>query len=603
MGRRIWIGVLFCTLSYLYLFPGSQAMLTGRTDTVLGDDTDSSAAPYHYNLILKTWDQYPKNMLYGAVYHPGANPDGGVALWYTWFERWSVVLLAEFVPLEQISVAFTFFIFVLNALLMYALSRYMQWNRNLSIAASIAWAFCCYTRARAKVHMGLAATFFLPAIFLGVLLVAKGKSWRSLAAAAGLFFLAASSSQYFIIMSAILSPLFIWFFVQQEGVKANLSKSFLRLLIAAMPAIGFLAFSRLVPIPPDAKMSVADALPKTGETKDGQVHPFLTWFAARPIDYITGDVGIGPADINPLKGMLNRYVYNNFDNSNPHERANGIRWLILGVVIWVAATLLNGRVPWDMTTKQSFMFFFVFAGVTFWLSLAPDIPSTNLGLSYFLSQLVPQFRVPSRAGVFVHFSMIVIMGTALNYLLTKPRDKKTNFQMPKVLTWLLRPGVLPVLMLLEFPPFVQSMPMAPMRPPIQSLVDSQGRCGTGMYFPYVGNSWGLAEFYHFLQQMRNSDCLLLNNVENPEFKDWMRSRFPVHEKFFEALQTNNPQIGNAFEKLVRCTPMSWLVFDQRVPEGWRQSFCQRLGWQLNTSLTCVAGDQSAAFQQLPHRCL
>lgn len=608
--RRILLFLAIAALTFFYLHPGGEALFKGRTDTVMSDDTDPSTLPYFYDGLLETWKDHKSWFFYGSVYNEGRTPDGAWAFWAPWLERFVVPFMGYFFPVEQLTTAFVFTLLMLNFFAMYALCRFMSWPRWLSLGLSLSWAFCAFTRARAKVHGALAGTFHIPLIFLGLLLLARGKTWRSLVGAILLFLFTVSTAHYYIVTSAFLAPFFLIFYFLQEDVRADLKRASLRLMIALAPTVAFLSYNYLKPLPSGAKVTSQGAIPKGGETKDGSVHPFLSMFAARPIDYLAGDIAMGPSDINPLRGALNTYILTHLDNSNPHERANGIRWIILFIAGFAIVLFFQKRFAQDGPTRLLMWFFITFAAFTFWLSLPPDIPFAKAGPSYWLYSLMNQVRVSSRAGIWVHFSLLFISGLFLYemHLRRNPiRQKgKTKAQegapVPKVVRWLLVPAVLPAIVLLELPPFMQDMPMAPVRPRIASLQKGKGECGAGMYFPYVGPTWQLREHYHFIQQMRGSDCIMLNNALEPSRADWLLRRFALHPQVLEAIQQNDIRLLNSLESAARCIPMTWLYFDERVPQAWREAACRRLGWNLNADNTCTSSQLNQPMSRLPEQC-
>src|SRR5262249_8595216 len=160
------------------------------------DGTDPASLPYAYDMLLQTWEKNPSRFLYGAVYSEQGDPERGSAYWLPWNERWTLVLTSYFLNLEQIPTAFSALLLLLNALIMYALARFVSWPRTVASGIAMAWAFCAYTRARAKVHMALVGYYHLPAIFLSLLLVARGRSKRSLTLAAAGFLLSGTVAHF-----------------------------------------------------------------------------------------------------------------------------------------------------------------------------------------------------------------------------------------------------------------------------------------------------------------------------------------------------------------------------------------------------------------------
>lgn len=581
-------------LTYAYLYPGSEALFEQRTDTVMSDDTDGATLTFAYDALIRTFHAHPERFFYGTVYAEGLNPERGIAMWMSWNERWLVVAASYFFPLEQLSTAMVFALLMLNALAMYLLGRFLRWNWSISLGLAIGWAFCAFTRARAKVHMSMAGTYHLPLIFLGLFLVARGKGWRSMVAAALAFLLAMTVIHYFIVTTLFLSPLFLLFIAMQPEFRANWKRVSLRLIVAILPALCFLAFNFKFPVPADAKMSREESFPTGGEFEEGKTHPFLLMFAARPLDYLGGDISLQyeSKDPNPLREQINAHILETLGNGNPHERTNGIRWLVIILSIGTLVYLLRGRFKDDRARQLNIGFFFLFATVTFWLSLSPDFPFPGWGLSNLLHSLVSQVRVPSRAGINVHFALLMITGFFLSSQIRWRR-------------WLQMPGVFPLLMIVGYPPLVQNIPMAPLRPVYKELQRSEGSCGAGFYFPYINFYHQTQQLYWFVQQMRGSDCGILNQFQTPKRLLYMAQKFPARPEYLQQLNTDTQvreQTERELERLARCIPLTWLVFDPATPLSWREQMCRRLGWTLNPDLTCIAPDKGAPLQRLPDAC-
>lgn len=587
---------LFFVLTYVYLLPGSEVMLEGRTDVVMSDDTDPAALPYMYDQLIQTWKKAPSRFFYGSVYVDNMDPGKGMAYWMSWSERFTMLMASLFFPVEQISTAVVFVMLLLNALSMFALARFLGWNIWLSLGAAIAWAFNPFTRARATVHMAMAGIYHLPLIVLALLLVARGKSWRSTALAAAALVLACTVNHYFVVTAAFLSPFFLLFLFFQPESRAKPKRVAKRLALAVLPAVFFLGFGFTHPVPADAPLNATQAMPRTGETADGSVHPFLTTYAARPIDYLAGDLSLaqGPRDLNPLRGSLNEYILSHLDNSNPHERSNGIRWTLL----LLAALALLSTVRRKSSLRIHLLWLFALTAFGFWLSLSPQSPVPALSPSYWLQSLVSQVRVPSRAGVIVHFAILLIVGMWLTATEAKGKWDRWD-RWHRYLLW---PAVFPLLMLLDYPPLVQDVPMAKVRPAYQELQRPKGACGVGMYFPFANHYYGSVLFYAALQQLRGTDCTILNSTTDPVQLQLLTERFPPVIGFIEALDKNFV-IVDQMQRLARCVPLSWIAFDPVVPAGWRERLCRQLGWRMHPDLTCVSPSKGRSLERSAHECL
>ncbi|MEK7356277.1 MAG: hypothetical protein AAB250_07495, partial [Bdellovibrionota bacterium] len=193
---NVGLAVILISLTYFYLYPGSQAIVDGRIDTMISDGTDPAPLPYAYDQMVQTWHEKPHRLFFGAVHIDAADPQYGANFWFPWNERLAVILGSYFFPIEQLYGVMLFGLLLMNALCMYLLGRYLGWARTISFGLALAWGFSCYTRARAKVHGSLAGIYHLPLIFLGLYLVVRGRSKRSLALAALALLGAATVAHY-----------------------------------------------------------------------------------------------------------------------------------------------------------------------------------------------------------------------------------------------------------------------------------------------------------------------------------------------------------------------------------------------------------------------
>lgn len=580
--------VVLVGLTFAYLYPGSLALVEGRTDLVMSDGTDPAALPYAYDQLQQVWKKNPANFFYGTVYSESGDPERGSAFWMPWNERWIALLASYIFPIEQVSTAFIFCLFLFNFGAMYALGRYLRWPWVVSAALAIAWAFNCYTRARAKVHGALVGTYHLPLIFLGLFLVARGKGKGSIAVAALCFLFAGTVAHYYLATCVFISPLFLAFLFLQPESRKQTKKILLRFVTAIVPLILFLGFNFVFSIPPGAK--ITDSESKNSEWIQGQEDPFLDIFYAHPIDYLAGDIALEQpiSDINPLRKWVGENILSSLGRSNSHERTNGIRWSILILAGIAFYYLVSGKLKKDSQTKWTLAFLFVFALFCMWLSSSPDFPTYRSGASYWLYSVFYKLRVASRAGIMVHFSLLLIVGIFLA-------------SQAKQLRRLLVPGVLLSVMVLDYFP-LQRIPTSPILPAYQSLNRSHGDCGPGMIFPYITAFYTPGLSYYFSQRLRGSDCVPLNSFTNIKRVQHMLNLFPPVPDFIQRLPSL-PQVQTNIEKLAECVPLNWIAFDQSVPAGFASEICRKLNWDLNPDGTCIAKNRSRPLVNYPDKCL
>lgn len=593
MKRNLLLTAFVLLMTYLYFYPGLNPMLSGASNPVMSDGSDPAALPYVYQQVIDVWKTNPLHMFYGAVYSDTWDPEKGTAIWTPWSERWVAVLGSYLVPVEQISTLLVVILALVNFFTLYFLCRYLKWNEWISIGLAICWSFNAFTRARAKVHMSMTGIYHVPLIFLGLLLIVRGKSWKSVAGAAACFLIAGTTTHYFIITSAFLSPFFLIYLLLQPNFLNEWKWRLLCSIVSVVPVVFFLGFNFLHPIPEGTRMSLQDSVPKTGDRIEGRMHPFLYYYSAEPIDYLTGDIALQAerSDINPIRGALNNHVVETMKKGNFHERTNGLRWSLIVLALIGLGYLFYRKIQYSADERKQLFFFLGFAIFTFLLSMPPDFPFERWGPSGWLYSLVNQIRVTNRSGIWVHFSLLMMVG----YFLTSLATSKI-----KLRKWLLIPGVFPALMILDYPPLVQQMPMATVQPVFTQLTPKGTDCGTGLYFPFISPNTDIP-YYAFMQRLRGTNCRALNGISDQAQSQWLTNLFPPTMELVHVLRTE-PRVAQALEKVVRCVPLSWLVFDPVVDSEWRQEFCNRLGWTLNPDLSCVDPAEHRPYAQRPDRC-
>lgn len=540
--------IIFAILPVFYLWPAFTPVFEGDRAHVMSDGTDAATLPYLYGALRETLNENPLELFFGAVPSRHLNAPEGLALWIPWSERALALFSSLFTPLEHVSTVYVALLMFLNALCMYALGRKLGWPSVLAFALALAWAFCPFTRARAQVHAGFAGTYHVPLVMLSALWALNGTGRGSLVAATLGFLGVAMAPHYFVITLAFLSPLWLtvaWLLSEKKNLR--------RLLSASLPAIALLIWCLAKPLPSELISAGAAPRPPSGETESGGPHSFLKRYATHPIDYLTGDIALGDTDINPLRAGLSRKVLNSLEGSNPHERANGIRW-----TIWLMVLIALSQWPRnERTWRAATLLWGLFA---FWLSLAPPGPSE------WLYSLVSQIRVPSRAGIYVHFAALLLAGQSA---------RRWNIKLLYVL---------PLLMIAELPPGLQDMRISRVRLPLTTL--SGGNCGVGMYYPYVAGNWGVLEDYHFLQELRGTRCGILNRQWPDLFSEKMYETMGLSVAQLNAFNAGDPVAFRRLTYFAECANLSFVVFDPRTAPAARGSFCAGWAGQMTEERVC-----------------
>lgn len=592
------VTILFVLGAIAYTWPGPQALWEGRTDIFMSDGTDLTTNAFQFDMLHRSYLRDPTLFLFGAYPNQRLNAPEGYVAWYSLMEKIAGALFPFFVPAEQVCVLLALVLMILNALSFYGMGRVFGWHRFLALALAIAWAFSAYTRARAQVHVGLVGIYGLPLAVLGLLILQKDKSAKGIFKSALCFLGSVTSAHYYIIFLAMFSPFLLLLYISDQMVRKNIGAHFLALFKAALPAVIFLGVSFIKPVPLEFTRHVASVLPTTGQSNVWP-HPFLKTFSANFVDYFSGDIAIGTNDINPLRASLTLEVREALRVGNFHEHALGIRWVVWLLFILSCWYMFKKRLLLSPRKYESSVLIVIFAfGLFAFLgSLSPDW-GLIWGPSAWIHWAVEQVRVPNRSGIYSYFCILTFVGIVLQvWFLESKRSYRTR---------LVFMGLLPVLIVADFPPFMNPMPMAPIVASREVLfARKSGDCGMGYHFPHVSGDFEALRFYYLLQSLRGTDCLILNPA-TPSRRDQRLAQLYGYRNtaMLEKVVQNDPSVRDHLVEFARCHKLDWLVFDPGVPVQFVQDVCKSWGGHLVSPDLCRS---HAPLQRvspgLPDECL
>lgn len=556
--ERLAVFFLFVALTFFYLAPGSWYLLQGRSDLVLGDGLDQASAPYFNDQFLGRLAASPLNLIRPQVVTPYLGAPEGATLPLLGLERMVVLIFGTWMPVEQLSALWVFAQMLISALAMYALGRNFSWPRALSVGLAIAWAFSATTRARAVGDGDLVGLYHLPLFLLGLRLLAQNSNWRSVVGTSVLFLLAAMVATPYRWGLVLILP--FWLMIFYCFLPTPRLSAFVALLFALVPAACVLGFADVPARVEDARSS-------------------LEMTAARPWDYFTGDTGLTTEDPLWLRQKLNLHNFEKDPVGSNQDRTQGIRWCLwffaCGSLFFMLR--LSGR-SWpgtkNLTRSLSLMLIFLAVGIFAFLLSLP--PSSFLSLSALGQSLVPSLTRPSCAGVLVSFSILMITGLGVQaWLATKePRFYK--------LLWLL-----PVLMILELPPLLHALPVVEIRPRYQALQGlTSAECGLGVRIPYVSPGLGVYDYNQFLQQMRGSNCPIVNTPSLNELDKKMIEKFGIGPRNIDHIFTGDARWMDEVARVSHCMNLGWIAFDMRIARHWQHEVCSRAGGALNEQGIC-----------------
>lgn len=574
VAEYAFVTLLLLAGSYVFLFPASEQLFTRKFTGYIGDGgQDAQWLPFAYNTILETWKHRPRLMLYGSVFSPQVNAPFGGPIFMPWCERLliGVVMLFQRRVEPLVTLVMTGLV-VVNGLSMYLFARTMKWSRFIAFALAFAWAFNPYSRARIDVHTSLAAPFIFPLILVAMRWVhnsmsppslreAFGASARTLRiGAAVIMVFAFFAAHYYWFVTLLLSPVFLVYFIMSRPERTPRTHGLGWLVACAVPAVVFLAWNLAVPAP---KALLVGAPPLIGDYSDKNINYAL---AAKPADYLAGDVRFSLEDYMPFRKQVNEWVMLP-DRLNTCETVNGIRWIILAITL---AGLITLAVPYFRRRLSSFerrsLGGMVVLGLFgFLLSLRPDfiaIGGEHVNLSRFACAILPYFRCPCRAGPLAHFGALLVSGFMVSRWQAQLSSRITRVHGAGILVT----GAFVLLTIFDTVPKGQLI-LTGMRRTRKELESRPGDCGTGVYGP-VGNAW---EHLARTQEFYGTSCRL---VPTP-------ARIPV--------------TGPNMAEYARCAGLSWFAYQNPtvVTEA-----CKSLGWQQLSPDSCRASASVTANRDM-----
>jgi hypothetical protein len=573
-GHTVWMSVVVVAFAFAMLLPLSSDLFNPHREArLISDGTDPRSLLWTYRIIERTFHEHPTRLLFGAIYTDLLNAPNGHLLWVAWIERIIIPIIAPFTNDSTIATLVAWILLSLNGLAMLWLGRVMRWSPWVTLAAAIAFAITPFTRGRVSVHMALAGIYYLPLVLGALERVARWTptelNWRRAVVVPTLaLFGACTVAHYHLIITILLAPFFaVYFLVRARREHAHLFWGRARILACAVTLpVSFLAFQFAVPGPPSLRAKV-NAFPEASPQVQTQ---YLQDVGAHPIDYIAGDVKFGPLDILPARERINAYVLTHLDRSHPHERANGIRWSVLGVAVLAVAyrAIKRARASEQHRSSQAIWLWIVLAAGAFLLALSPRglvMYGEEYGPSQWANKLVPNFRVPNRFGPVVNLAVIAIVADFITDLVRTKR---------KLGAWLgrLLGAMLTIAVVIEFIPRTQML-STPI-PAVMAVSQPDGQCGMGVFLPF--NSYD----YSTLEETRGTRCALLNPSTETLAAE-LGSR--IGQQTF-----STPAEQEQLVSLVKCTGIDWLAFRGEVPAGARSAICNTLGWQMPHAYACYA---------------
>lgn len=572
------VTLLLALAGFFYLLPASTELLRGNAQVMVGDGGDSLTDPWQYRLVLDVFRAHPQDLLFGAgMYSDQMNAPEGAVHFMPWIQRILVLLYAPIMQPDLMPTAMAWGLMVLSGLCFHVYGRVVGWPRAVAFALALAWAFCPFTRSRATVHLGFVGTYWVPALFTALHVLARPPGTLSLrratVLAAGLMVFALFAAHYFVVIAVVMTPLFLLYYFLVLPSGASRASAAARIAVAAAPAAAFLLFSLSFPAPSYATRALKDV---TTTRSDNDY--MLKVGGAHPTDYLTGDVKLGDRDLIPLRQrMMQRTREEVIDNR--HERANGIRWTVLACSVLLAVGLVSPRLRRRFSREQRILggFAFVLGVTAFLLALSPQglrVYDQDLGPVQLVTRIMPRFRVPNRSAILVHFAALLAAGVLLS------RVMRRRLAAPGPVAALLG-AALSAVVLLDYPPrfgvFVAAV--VPQRADLEAAAHG-APCGAGITVPYV--TWGFhdEDYYAVYASLRGTSCQILHAAYNTAEDLTLRTALGK-PSYSEADRLHA-------ERLARCGGASWVMFRKEAPPDLRRAFCAEMGWSFVADDVCRA---------------
>jgi hypothetical protein len=375
--------------------------------------------------------------------------------------------------------------FVLSGFGAYLFVYRVSKNKAAALIAGTIFAFVPYRMAHLMGHLNLMGTQWLPFYFLYLyeLLCSPKASWKSAIKPALFLGLIAFTSIYYLLMSLVITLVFLFFYLVPSNRKQITDRRFWKKIMKFTAIVLPLLLLALLPF---LVLSFRGQLPS---------HPFAvaSFWSASPTDFIR------PSHHHFLWGD---WVRRNFDVSLWVENNLyvGFFALLLAVLAFVKRRKISGQKPLISMLFWTGCIAFILALGTnlYWLgkpvtttlfSNQPQmIPMPGLLLYKYLP-FYSNMRIWMRYGIFVHLFVSVLAGLGSNWLLQKV----------KPLRKIVVTSILLTLILVELLPTAPHFSRVTGRP-VDYWLAGQRQAGAVAEFPFIQNQLPQNTFYTMIHK-------------------------------------------------------------------------------------------------------
>jgi len=418
----------------------------------------------------------------------------------------------------------------LTAFCSYLFVRYLTKSDFAGFIAGLIFGFCPNQLMHSAQHLNFTINFWMP-LYILFLFKLRGDPSLKYSIASGVLGACMSLTNYyygyFMMLFAIIF-LFFWKAEKREGI-GYLLISLSIMLVLVMPFIIYI---------------------KVKQYGGGMVyaHPEgdLIKYSARWYDYFI------PNEFNPLFG---KYV----DGLNRHyfERS-----LYIGYAPLVLAGLGLIKSLKAKKFKSTMLFFAVTAVCFFIFSLGPMFQLWRLklpNLSWFAYKILPMFRVYARMGFVVVFSVAVMAGLGVKYLLDSTKYRKTK----NVFAWLCVTFI--ILEYVNIPPF-HNVDLSKVPEVYRWLADQKGS-DVVVEYPYVRSVDEVNSKYLYCQTLHKKklingsvegsigdafrqECVYLHRKETAKILAYLGAKWVIlHKEYYSLSELKKISKNGLLEEL------------------------------------------------------
>jgi len=315
------------------------------------------------------------------------------------------------------------FSFVSSAFIMYLLSYKITRNEYGAFISGIIFSFSAYHYTHAQNHLEISQIEVIPLFGLSLLYFLRKRTATSamiLGLGLGLITLTVNYYGYFLLILTAFSSIIYFAICKDAKSRVSSIKNVFTLFVTAFLVIGPGSINYIT-----TSKSVRDLETITWKRMGRSTQDFFT-YSARPWFYVLPDVK------NPITGKLSQNVLRKIVQKEPYfltsvffENEHSLYLGIGTLILCFYALIKKGG------KHKKIIFFLLVMAIVFAILSAPPYITISMRKiyfpSFFLSKIIPQFRVYARAGIITLAFLSIVSGFGIKYLLEKVEFKQLKF--------------------------------------------------------------------------------------------------------------------------------------------------------------------------------